>query len=54
MIVDNITALAVGTIFGLLLSFMKLPTPAPTALAGVVAVFGAFLGQAPGFLIILF
>lgn len=44
MVIDNATALLVGTTFGFILSLMNLPTPAPTALAGVTAVLGAFIG----------
>ena len=41
---DSLAALGVGTTFGFVISLLKLPIPAPTAFAGVVAVFGAFLG----------
>ena len=42
--IENMTALAAGAAFGLFMSFLKLPIPAPNVLAGVTAVFGAFLG----------
>ena len=42
--IDSVIALGVGAVFGLVISFLKLPIPAPNAFAGVVAVFGAFLG----------
>ena len=42
--IDSVLALGVGTVFGLVLSLLKLPLPAPNVFAGVVAVFGAYLG----------
>lgn len=37
-------AFLVGAAVGVLFGFLKLPVPAPTALAGVVGIFGIFAG----------
>lgn len=37
-------ALLTGLSVGLLFSFLRLPIPAPPALAGVVGIFGIYMG----------
>ena len=36
--------LLTGIIFGILCTLLKLPLPAPNCLAGVLGIFGVFLG----------
>jgi XapX domain-containing protein len=37
-------SLITGLVTGIIFSFFKLPIPAPTILAGVVGIFGIYLG----------
>lgn len=39
-----LTALGTGLVVGAIFAFLKLPSPAPTALAGVAGILGIFLG----------
>ncbi|MDL4839185.1 XapX domain-containing protein [Aquibacillus rhizosphaerae] len=41
---EVILALLTGTIVGFLFALLKLPIPAPPALAGVVGIVGVYLG----------
>lgn len=41
---DIVLALITGMIVGGVFSLMRLPTPAPQSLAGVVGIFGIWLG----------
>lgn len=40
----NLLSLLTGIIFGILCTLLKLPLPAPNCLAGVLGIFGVFLG----------
>ncbi len=42
---DIFLALTTGFVVGLLFSWLKLPIPAPPALAGVMGIAGIFLGR---------
>lgn len=39
-----IKALIVGIVFGLTVSYMRLPIPAPPSIVGVAGIFGVYLG----------
>lgn len=43
---DYLLALVTGTITGAVFSLLKLPIPAPPALAGVIGIVGVWLGFA--------
>ena len=42
--VEIIAALATGVLVGVIFSMLKLPLPAPPVLAGIVGIFGIYLG----------
>lgn len=44
MLKDVLLALLVGTTFGVITTFLKLPLPAPTSIIGIAAIFGIWVG----------
>lgn len=45
LLTQIITALMVGFIVGIIFSAIKLPLPAPPAIAGIVGILGIYLGH---------
>lgn len=41
---ELVVSLAVGISMGVIFAVMRLPVPAPATLAGVVGIFGVFIG----------
>jgi len=41
---NNLLALGTGLIVGIIFSLLKLPIPAPNALAGILGIIGIFIG----------
>ncbi|HVB97174.1 MAG TPA: DUF1427 family protein [Chloroflexota bacterium] len=44
MLLQDIEALAVGVVTGLIFARLRLPIPAPPALSGILGIVGIFLG----------
>lgn len=42
--IEVLKAFGVGAVFGILVTFLRLPLPAPPTLAGVMGIVGVFAG----------